>query len=101
MVLHLYPFRKRDKEELLAKSTQYQNAVIHCPPVAKASKAVLFPEYFHSLIQSVLKHLPANAGDTRDAGLIPGLGRSPGVGNSNSLQYSSLEIPWTEKPGRL
>ena len=29
-----------------------------------------------------------------------GLGRSPGVGNSNSLQYSSLEIPWTEKPGR-
>lgn len=45
MVLHLYPLRKRDKEELLAKSAQYQNAVIHCPPVAKASKAVLFPDY--------------------------------------------------------
>ena len=90
MVLHLYPFRKRDKEELLAKSTQYQNAVIHCPPVAKASKAVLFPEYFHSLIQSVLKHLPANAGDTRDAGLIPGLGRCPRGGIGNPHQFSCL-----------
>ena len=40
---------------------------------------------------SVVKNLPANTGDTRDAGSIPGLGRSPGVGNGNSLQYSSLE----------
>ena len=31
------------------------------------------------------------AGDTRDAGSLPGLGRSPGVGNSNPLQYSCLE----------
>ena len=35
-----------------------------------------------------VKNPPANAGDTRDAGLIPGLGRSPGVGNDNPLQYS-------------
>ena len=34
---------------------------------------------------------PANAGDTRDEGLIPELGRSPGEGNGNPLQYSSLE----------
>ena len=34
------------------------------------------------------KNLPANAGD---AGLIPGLGRSPGEGNGNPLQYSCLE----------
>ena len=40
---------------------------------------------------SVVKNLPANAGDTRDAGSIPGLGRSPGVGNGNSLQYSGME----------
>ena len=33
---------------------------------------------------------PATVGDTRDEGLIPGLGRSPGVGNSNPLQYSCL-----------
>ena len=36
-----------------------------------------------------------------DLGLIPGLGRSPGEGNGNPLQYSCLKIPWTEKPGRL
>ena len=39
----------------------------------------------------MIKNPPANAGDTRDAGLIPGLGSAPGVGNGNSLQYSDLE----------
>ena len=39
------------------------------------------------------KNFPANSGDTRDASLTPGLGRSPGEGNSNSLQYSCLENP--------
>ena len=39
---------------------------------------------------SVVKNLPAKAGDTRDVGLIPGLGRSPGGGNGNLLQYSCL-----------
>ena len=39
----------------------------------------------------VIKNLPANAGDTRDVSLIPGLGRSPGVGNDNRPQYSCLE----------
>ena len=33
--------------------------------------------------------------------LIPGLGRSPGGGNGNPLQYSCLEIPWIEEPGGL
>ena len=41
----------------------------------------------------VVKNLPANAGDIRDAGLIPVLGRSPGVGNGHPLQYSCLENP--------
>ena len=40
---------------------------------------------------SVVKNPPANAGDTEDLGLIPGLERSPGVGNGNPLQYSCLE----------
>ena len=40
---------------------------------------------------SVVKNLPVNAGDTRDSGLIPELGRSPGVGNGNLLQNSCLE----------
>ena len=39
----------------------------------------------------VVKNPPANTGDTRDAGSIPGLGRSPGGGNGNPLQYSCLE----------
>ena len=39
----------------------------------------------------MVKNSPANAGDIRDRGLIPGLGRSPGPGNP--LQYSCLENP--------
>ena len=38
----------------------------------------------------VVKNLPANAGDTRDMSLSPGLGRTPGEGNGNSLQYSCM-----------
>ena len=40
---------------------------------------------------TVVKNLPANAGDTRDAGSILGLRRSPGEGNGNLLQYSCHE----------
>ena len=44
------------------------------------------------MLGTVVKSLPANVGDTGgDAGSIPGLGRSPGVGNDNPLQYSCLE----------
>ena len=39
----------------------------------------------------MVKNSLANAGDTRDMGLIPGSGRSPGVGNGNPLQYSGRE----------
>ena len=41
----------------------------------------------------VVKNLPANAGDARDAGLIPRSRRSPGVENGNPLQYSCLDNP--------
>ena len=41
----------------------------------------------------MVKNLPANAGDIRVAGSIPGLGRSPGEGNGNPLQYSRLKNP--------
>lgn len=46
-----------------------------------------------SLVVLASKNLPANAGDVRDAGLIPGLRRSPGGGHSNPLQYCCLENP--------
>ena len=39
---------------------------------------------------TVVKNLPANAGDTEDLSLVPGLGRSSGGGNDNSLQCSCL-----------
>ena len=44
---------------------------------------------------SVIKNLPADAGD---AGLIPGLGSSPGGRNDNPLQYSCLENPMDRGP---
>ena len=49
----------------------------------------------------VVKNPTANAGDLRDVGLIPRSERFPGKGHGNSLQYSCLEIPWTEEPGGL
>ena len=41
----------------------------------------------------VVKNPPAKAGDIRDVGLIPGLGRSPGGGHGNPLQYPCPENP--------
>ena len=47
---------------------------------------------------SVVKNPPANAGD---ASSIPGLGRSPGEGNENPLQYSCLENPMDRGPWQV
>ena len=41
----------------------------------------------------MVKNVPTNGGDIRTVGSIPGLGRSPGGGHSNLLQYSCLENP--------
>ena len=41
----------------------------------------------------MVKNSPANAGDARDAGLVPGSGRSPGGGHGNPLQFPCLENP--------
>ena len=65
---------------------QYMRAVcqrLYCSPV-------LFRD---SQVVLVVKNLPANAGDIRDAGSITGLGRSSVVGHGNPLQYSCLENP--------
>ena len=53
-----------------------------------------------SQVALVVKNLPANAGDIRDMGSIPGSGRSPRGGHGNPLQYSFLENPM-EEPGWL
>ena len=49
----------------------------------------------------MVKNPPANAGDIRDMGSIPGSGRSPGGGRSNPLQDSPLENPMDREPGKL
>ena len=46
-----------------------------------------------SQVVLVIKNLPANAGDIRDTGSVPELGRSPEGGNGNPLQYTCLENP--------
>ena len=52
------------------------------------------PSDFKSIqVALVVKNSPANAGDIRDAGWIPGSGRSPAGGHGNPLQYSYLENP--------
>ena len=46
-----------------------------------------------SQVALVVKNPPANSGDVRDLGSIPGFGRPPGGGHGNPLQYSCLENP--------
>ena len=45
----------------------------------------------------MVKNLPANAEDSGDMGLIPGLGKSPGGGHGNLLQYSCLDNPMNRR----
>ena len=49
----------------------------------------------------MVKNLPANGGDTRNSGLIIGLGRSPSEGNGNPFSVLAWKFSWTEKPDRL
>ena len=46
----------------------------------------------------VVKNLPANSGDRRDAGSIPGLGRSLKEGMTSHSSVLAWRIPWTEEP---
>ena len=57
----------------------------------KAKNSELFVASFPG--GALVKNPPAKAGDTRDVGSIPGLGRSPGEGNGSPLQCSCLGIP--------
>ena len=57
----------------------------------------------HEASQAVLvvNNPPANAGQARDVGSIPGLGRSPGEGIATHSSILAWKIPWTEEPGGL
>ena len=49
----------------------------------------------------MVKNLPANAGKLRNAGLVSGLGRSPGGENATHSSVLAWKTPWTEEPGGL
>ena len=53
----------------------------------------MYVHIWTSQVALVVKNLPASAGDIRNADSIPGLGRSPGGGHGDPLQYSFLENP--------
>ena len=64
---------------------------------------VVYCQYWASQLALVVKNHPANAGDIRDVGSVPGLGRSPG-GGLGQVTHSSIlawRIPLTEEPGGL
>ena len=54
-----------------------------------------------SQVALVVKNPPVKAGDIRDVVSIPGSGRSPGGGHSNTLQFLAWRIPRTEEPDGL
>ena len=53
------------------------------------------------MVVPVVKNLPANAGNIRNAGPIPGSGRFPEEGYGNHSSILAWRIPWTEEPGGL
>ena len=79
----------------LYNSSVYSSYLFLISSTLTYSKACIpvFKTYMVSQVAVVVKNLPANAGDVRDEGLIPGLGRSPGGRQGNPLQYSCLETP--------
>ena len=82
---------------------------VQSPNLLDCQGRPLSMEYFYlhviylwaSQVALVVNNLPANAGDIRDTGLIPGLGRSAGGGSGSPLQYSCLETPTNRGPGGL
>ena len=68
---------------------KYPNKDVTVHPFKKANLKKIRPH----LVAFVVKNPADSAGDARDVGSIPRLGRSPGVGNGNPTQYSCLENP--------
>ena len=77
------------------------DSVLKSRDIHFANKGRYSQSYGVSQVALVVKNLLTNAGDLRDVGSIPGLGRPPGEGHDNPLSILAWRIPWTEKPGRL
>ena len=67
--------------------------VCACACVCGVEKKIFFTEIGASQVVLVVRNPPANAGEVRDPGSIPGSGRSPGGRHGNPFQYSCLENP--------
>ena len=81
------------KSKLIIQSSgwlQLEPLLFHTPSHLRAYQVAL-----------VVRNPPANSGNARDAGLIPGLGRSPGVEMTTHPSILAWKIPWAEEPGRL
>ena len=76
----------------------YHICVCFCMHVTVYRRSIFM---YIAQVALMVKNLPANAGDLRDASSIPGLGRSSGEGNGNPLQYSCLENYMVREPGGL
>ena len=75
-------------------------------PLASLEPTELMPVTWASCVRVsqvvlVVKNPPVNAGDLRDIGFIPELGRSPGEGHDHPFQFLPGESPWIEEPGGL
>ena len=79
---------KESPQIILEMSTSMSKQALLCAPFINFC---LKEE--NSLLALVVKNLSANVGDVKDVGSMPELGRSPGEGNGNPLQYSCLENP--------
>ena len=66
--------------------------------MGQSSEGIFFRCKYVALVE---KNLPANAGDIRDSGLVPELGRSLEEGMATHSSILAWRIPWTEEPGRL
>ena len=75
----------------ISKSDLYFLVLIYVFFLLNENKFIVYPGASQEAL--LVKNLPANTGDPRDTGSIPGLGRSPGVGNGHSFQYSCLGNP--------
>ena len=82
---------------VLAWSKLMESILLWCVPAAVSTQFKII--YYTIPGGSVVKNPPANAGDTRDVGSVPGLGRFAGVGNGNPLQYSCLGNPMDRRAG--
>ena len=76
------------------------DSVLKSRDIHFANKGRYSQSYGVSQVALVVKNLLTNAGDLRDVGSIPGLGRPPGEGHDNPLSIA-WRIPGTEEPGRL